>query len=241
MSFRPYRRLLSVLVLLASLAASDAIRAEEHCVPTASATVTPEPRTNINRISRHERLKKRFDQPADVVIIGDSIARRFKRGFFPQDFADKHVLNLGVGGDKTQNVLWRLDDLPLSNIHPKTVLLILGTNNLRDKDPPCDIYSGIMAVVHRMKTVWTGADVIVSEILPRGKNFAFRREDRLALNRLLSDGQAAGGYRFLAVDETAFTALNGSGAPDSYKPDLLHLEAAGYLRLSQYLQNKVFE
>jgi platelet-activating factor acetylhydrolase IB subunit beta/gamma len=241
MSFRPYSRMFRMLVILASLTGADAVRAEDLCTPTASVTVTPEPRTNINRIHRHERLKKRFDEPADIVIIGDSIARRFKPDFYPPNFADKRVLNLGVGGDKTQNVLWRLNDLPLSNINPKTVLVILGTNNLRDKDAPCDIYSGIMAVVQRMKKVWAGADIIVTEIFPRGKNFAFRRDDRLTLNRLLSDGQQEGGYRFLTVDEAAFTAPDGNGVPDSYKPDLLHLEAPGYFRLSQALHEKMAE
>lgn len=229
-------RIFRSALILTTLAAWDAPLAAEVCTTSSSATVTPAPRKEANRIARHDLLKSRFPNDADVVIIGDSIARRFAKAFYPPQFKGQRVLNLGVGGDRTQNVLWRLNDLPLSSISPKTVVVILGTNNIREKDAPCDIYTGISAVVTKMKTAWPKANIIVTQVLPRGREFLFRQADRAALNDLLASGQSAQGYRFLTINEQSFTARGPDGVPTSYKPDLLHLEAPGYKLLSAALE-----
>jgi platelet-activating factor acetylhydrolase IB subunit beta/gamma len=236
MKLKQFGRAFRSVFLLAALTSWDAPNAAEVCSPFSTVTVTPEPRKEANRIARHDLLKSRFPNSADVVIVGDSIARRFSKAFYPPQFSGQRVLNLGVGGDRTQNVLWRLNDLPLSRVSPKTVVVILGTNNLREKDAPCDIYTGISAVVAKTKIAWPKADVIVTQILPRGKDFAFRRADRIALNEMLASGQSSNGYRLLLVDEDSFTAESNDGFPTSYKPDLLHLAAPGYVHLSVAMQ-----
>ena len=54
------------------------------------------------------------------------------------------AINLGIGGDRTQNVLWRVENLYL----PSTVEFLVihcGTNNLCDSQPS-HIADGVLAV-----------------------------------------------------------------------------------------------
>lgn len=233
------KALLRSALVVVALIGPNATGAAEECQSTSYETTTPAARTNEQRVARHEKIKAKFPHAADFVFLGDSIARRFTKRFYPDELKTKRVLNLGVGGDKTQNVLWRLNDLPLKDIEPKAVFIILGTNNFRDMDSPCDIYIGIEAVVKKVKISWPRASIIVSQLLPRGKNFAFRLADRKELNRLIEAGQTHNGYKILKIDEKAFEKLDAEGNAVNVKPDMLHLTAPGYHlyadKLKEYL------
>ncbi len=74
----------------------------------------------------------------DLLLIGDSLAEGWDNSSLPA----LKLVNLGVGGDKVQNVLWRLDSADWSTMRPSTVLIMLGTNNLAD-DPPCAVVAGL--------------------------------------------------------------------------------------------------
>ena len=80
-----------------------------------------------------------------VVLIGASIINGLKRhkdvwSRFPS------TVNLGIGGDSTQNILWRLEnmDMPPS---VEYIYLHVGTNNLFRGDSPQDIMDGIMIIL----------------------------------------------------------------------------------------------
>jgi hypothetical protein len=45
------------------------------------------------------------------------------------------IFNAGVGGDKVQNVLWRLEQGLITDFHPKLVVLQIGTNNIEQDHP----------------------------------------------------------------------------------------------------------
>jgi hypothetical protein len=77
--------------------------------------------------------------PVDFLLIGDSLVEMWPQEAWTASFPDTTVLNLGVGGDTTQNVLWRLSKMPLTRIQPRRVALLIGTNNLSHKDKPCAI------------------------------------------------------------------------------------------------------
>ena len=45
-------------------------------------------------------------------------------------------MNLGIGGDRTQHVLWRLDNGNIDGIKPKLAVLMIGTNNSAARTRP---------------------------------------------------------------------------------------------------------
>ena len=182
-----------------------------------------------------ERLKAMPD--ADIVFVGDSITAHFSdNGRWDKlpGLAGRKALNLGVPGDQTENVLWRLDHMDLPGVKPRQAVLLIGTNNLRTEDAPCDILGGIGAIVQRLHAAWPQAQLVVLGILPRGARMEYALERRQAVNAGLSAGAEAGGYRF--VDTTGAFFCGGGNNCGYYQDDLLHLLPEGYERLWAVLQ-----
>lgn len=171
----------------------------------------------------------------DVLIIGDSIAE-FWKPHQSESFSSMLVTNMGLAGERTQELRWRLKELP-PKISPTRVILIVGTNNLAERRYDlCEVYGGIIAAAQDIKTLWPSARLFLIPLLPRGPNLRFRYDDRVSINAMLAETP---GISLAPVDENAMTCgwSNGCG---NYRPDLLHPTGDGYIVLRQALQNAGF-
>ena len=193
-------------------------------------------------ITRGRSKIMREPKDAEIILFGDSIVDGWVMEPLEEMVAPQRILNLGVGGDRTQQVIWRLNMMDMSQYNPRKVVLMIGTNNLGDREPACGIAEGIKVIVERIDTYWPNADIIVIETLPRGVNFSSYSETRLPtfdLLRTITDTPLT----LLNVDEAitcgidAFpeewfeTRRNEGRAPspcENYRDDLLHIEAPGY-------------
>jgi len=128
-------------------------------------TTTPAPPPDVNRWRRNiEKLQLAVPAEVDVVLIGDSLADAWDSKMW----LPVRVVNLGVAGDGTQHVLWRLASASLSELKTREVLIILGTNNLSAGDQPCAIISGLIKIIIRVHAIWPSAQIGFLEIPPRG-------------------------------------------------------------------------
>ena len=56
----------------------------------------------------------------DVLWVGDSLVQNLvNSSIWARSFCQMHSLNFGVGGDRTENVLWRLQNGELEGLAPK--------------------------------------------------------------------------------------------------------------------------
>ena len=99
----------------------------------------------------------------------------WKQNFFGWNAAD-----FGWGGDRTQNILWRLENGELDGVNPKVVVLLAGTNNVGDLSArggvqarADDVTRGLQAIVHVIQEKAPAATIIVMGIFPRNDNMAF--------------------------------------------------------------------
>lgn len=155
--------------------------------------------------ARHSEVLRIKDSiNPEIVLIGNSITHFW--GGEPQlkDINDKarkangpnswaalfgqyRVLNLGFGWDRTQNVLWRLDRGELDGLHPRTVVINIGSNNTsqtknaRMNTAP-EIVEGIRAVCGRVRSKIPGAKIILMAIFPREQNPSHPR--RILINEI---------------------------------------------------------
>ena len=147
-----------------------------------SATTTPTPRLNTQgKIERHADIHTQIDRgQADILFVGDSITQRWaQEGATPFDrhFGAFDTINLGIGGDATQSVLWRLQDYDLGNVSPEVIVLNVGTNNLchpsrglcTGSDSPQDTADGIEANVDYLRQALPNAQILLVGLLPRGE------------------------------------------------------------------------
>ena len=110
----------------------------------------------------HTRLIK-YRKPS-TIIIGDSIAKGLCRYMYVWDcYFGKHTVNLGTGGDKVEDVIWRIGNLDV-NKKVRYVVLIYGTNNI-NKNVPADIFKGIKYAIQLVKCKFYSCKVIVLGIL----------------------------------------------------------------------------
>ena len=96
-------------------------------------TVMPVPRDG-DWMKRHESFNERAKQgDVDLIFLGDSITQGWEgKGAVPiwdKYYGGRKAMNAGIGGDRTQHVLWRLDNGNIAGIKPKLAVIMIGTNN----------------------------------------------------------------------------------------------------------------
>jgi beta-glucosidase len=166
-----------------------------------------------------------------LVFIGDSITHGWEnagKAVWERLYQPHNALNLGYGGDRTENVLWRLQHGEVDGIDPKVAVLMFGTNNTghRHEDPALTV-AGIKRDIAELQTRLPRTKVLLLAIFPRDeKPDGKLRQINEKINAMLP--QLADGKRvfFLNINQ-AFLQADGTLSKD-IMPDLLHPNAKGY-------------
>jgi lysophospholipase L1-like esterase len=172
----------------------------------------PVPRTDPNSMTAHaELVEKAKKGRVDLYFVGDSIVRRWGALDYPEllanwkeNFHGWNAGNFGWGADRTQNILWRLENGELDGVDPKVVVVLAGTNNVGNlpggDDKVADITRGVRAIVDACRRRAPKATIILTGILPRNDNMAVMPEIRRINERLarLADGRT---IRYLDITE----------------------------------------
>lgn len=182
---------------------------------------------------RHnEKLAEAKQGEFDLVMIGDSITHNWEsQKDYAATFTGIRMLNLGFAGDRTQNVLWRIEHGALDGISPKLVTLMIGTNHAHDArkgytpDKTEDVFRGIKAIVAQVRKRLPEAKLIVFSVFPRGPETT--QERVTALNAFLPQLTDGKHVFHMDINET-FLGENGSYDPALYRRDQLHLDTKGY-------------
>jgi lysophospholipase L1-like esterase len=188
---------------------------------------------------RHETLV-RIDPAAKaraaLVFLGDSIIEGWDNQSFQEYFAPHHALRLGIGGDKTQQVLWRITHGELEGLHPRVVVLLIGTNNLgHDRAPPPRVAAGISKVVAMLRTRLPTTQLLVLGILPSGEHpSAPLRAQIAATNALVARLDDGASIRYLDVGRH-FLA-DDARIPRELMDDFLHPTPRGYRVLAKAVE-----
>jgi lysophospholipase L1-like esterase len=165
-------------------------------------------------------------QKAQFILIGDSITEGFDDVTWRQAYAGYGGLKLGIGGDKTQEVLFRIQDGELQGMNPKVAALFIGTNNL-GWFPADAIARGVQKIVAQLLERLPQSKVLIIGILPRDEAATSQKRAEVAeANALLQ--KLADKTRVFYVDiGKAF--LNADGSIDkSVMGDFLHPTQKGY-------------
>lgn len=216
--------MLSVLLFL-SLQANDAL--------------APVPRSDIGWKKRHYAMADRVRQgQVGIVFVGDSITHAFGgepdtgEGFngrgrptWEKYFAARRPINLGISGDRTQHVLWRLERYNLERLNPKAAIVMIGTNNMGSNNPE-QIAAGVAAVCNLLQAKMPKAKLLLLAIFPRDKGASPIRKKVNGTNALLEPWARTHGVVFLDIGK-AFLDANGD-IPADVMPDGLHPNDKGY-------------
>jgi len=114
--------------------------------------------------------------PIDVLLVGDSITQQWGsvlerkplNAAWQKHFGRYQTVNLGIGGDKTQNVLWRLDHGGVAGLRPRLVVLLIGNNTMfyTRQTGVAAAAQGITACVENLRAKFPDAELVVATIFP---------------------------------------------------------------------------
>lgn len=240
-----YEKLRYMLLLL--LFSSSIGYAQTH------SAVTPVPREGDFWMARHNEINQRIAMGnVDLLFVGDSITHWWEQrtgrdgnvvaggqAVWDQYYAPRNAANIGIAGDQTQHVLWRLENGNIDGIAPRVSVVMIGTNNSRANTAE-EIADGIVAVVDKLTKSLPETKVLLLAIFPRGEQPDERRE-KLAQASELAAARVADGERVHYMDiGDAFLAEDGS-LPASVMPDFLHPNEAGYRIWAEQIEAKLTE
>ena len=183
---------------------------------------------------RHEaKLAERAKMDkVDLLFIGDSITHGWEQAngkpVFDKYYKDRNTFNIGFSGDRTENVLWRLQHEEVDGISPKLAVVMIGTNNTGHRmDPADETALGVEQILSELKNRLPKTKVLLLAIFPRD-------ETATGKHRVLND-EINAKIKTFANDKDVFFLdigdkfLDDKGnLPKSIMPDLLHPNAEGY-------------
>jgi lysophospholipase L1-like esterase len=167
----------------------------------------------------------------DVAFLGDSITQGWEGGgkaLWDSQIAPLKAANFGFSGDRTEHVLWRLDNGELVDAKPKLIVMMIGTNNVgHGSSTPAQAVEGIQAIVNKLMEKSPMSKLLILSTFPRGAttndDMRMKVAQIVAGTRMMSNDKHVFvldlGPKFISKDGTIQTAI---------MPDLLHLSGAGY-------------
>ena len=191
-------------------------------------------------MTRHEAMNARVAKGnVDLILVGDSITHAWGgepntgenfagRGKDSYDyyFGDRNTVNLGISGDRTQHVLYRLENGNLKGIDPKVAVVMIGTNNMAVNDRQ-QIAEGVQAVCQSIHRQCPKTKVLLLAIFPRNSKGSELRTRVVSTNALLKTWAAEQSYVKYADIGSIFLQAN-QELKMNLLPDQLHPFAEGY-------------
>lgn len=191
---------------------------------------------NARFFELHASFLRRAAEPIGVLFLGDSITEGWTKvpEIWEKAWGGYQPANFGIGGDRTEHVIWRIEQGELDQIDPKVVVLMIGTNNTGDNSA-AEITAGNRKIVSMIQAALPQTKVLLLAVFPRGPRtlrdgspepWEMRMEKVRAINAdlaTLDDGKKVRfldlGPKFMSADGTIARAI---------MPDQLHLSPAGY-------------
>ncbi len=204
--------------------------------------VVPVPRDG-NWMKRHDSFNERVKKGnVDLLLIGDSITQGWEgagKVAWEKYYTPRNAVNLGIGGDRTQHVLWRLENGNVEGISPKAAVLMIGTNN-SGTNSSVQIAEGVAAIVKKLREKLPKTKILVLAIFPRGADVNDpKRKVNVGANlsiKKLADGEMV---HFLDIGDKF---LNEDGTlSKEVMPDLLHLNEKSYATWAAAIEPKLKE
>jgi lysophospholipase L1-like esterase len=170
----------------------------------------------------------------ECLLMGDSITDWWGRAgleVYQANFGPLDCANFGIAGDRTQGVLWRMENGELEGYSPKLMMLMIGTNNLSGRrstpNTPAEIAMGIAVIVTKFRTTFPDAKVLLLGVFPRGAEPGNEyREPIRQINELIAELDDGEYVRFMDIGDR-FLERDGSISTD-IMADGLHPTTRGY-------------
>ena len=197
-------------------------------------------------VASHEKfLAVAKEGKAQVVFLGDSITAGWAGGgkeVWAKAFSQWNPANFGIGGDRTQHVLWRIENGELEGIKTKAAVIMIGTNNTGG-DSAEAIAKGVTKIVNTVRTKLPTTQILLLAIFPRGDKpdgkLGAGYDKIKEINSLIGKLDDKKSIHYLDIGDKF---IQGKAALSAdIMPDFLHLSPAGYQIWADAITGKLNE
>lgn len=196
-------------------------------------------------LSRHESfLQRTHEGPVNLLFIGDSITEGWAGKapvLWQEQYGAHRPANFGIGGDRVEHVLWRLDNGELDGIAPKVIVLLIGTNNSASQSGT-QIAASVRKIVELIARKQPQSKILLLGIFPRGprKDASGRMDDAVQRMHTIREANTGltrldDGQRIRYLDISPRFVRDGQ-IPPELMPDQLHPSLAGYRVWAEAMQ-----
>ena len=214
---------------------------------SANSAIIPEPRS-ASWVTRHEGLvQEAKSEQIDLLFMGDSITDFWRRSgprygtnIWSKYYAPLHAADFGISGDRTEHVIWRIDHGELDGLHPKVVVLMIGTNNSRTNSPE-KIAEGIKVIIGKIQEKCPTSKILLLGVFPRNtvKDTPAQIEAPAKINDIISKFADGKQIVYLNIND-AFLGPDGK-VPADIMPDFLHPNEHGYQLWADAMNPTLFQ
>lgn len=179
-----------------------------------------------------------------LLFLGDSITHGWdNNATWRRYYAPRGAAHFGIGGDRTQHLLWRVENGELAGMNPKVIVVLIGTNNV-GSDPPGQIAAGIRRVVEAIRKACPSSRVLLVGVLPRGR-YGTASSPRAPLDPRPAEINAGlqgidDGKQVRYLDIGASFLKDGEPSK-ALMPDFLHLSGDGYRAWAEAMEPTLAE
>lgn len=209
---------------------------------TTNTAAIPVPMAKPGWMERHESMNAKAQQGnIDLIYIGDSIVQRYEgvgKPVWDHYYAPRKALNLGISGDRTQHVIWRLDHGNLDGISPKLAIVMIGQNN-GGHNTAAEIAEGVTEVVKRIRSRLPSTKILLLGIFQRREKPTPERAVLAEANETISKLADASTIYYLDIN-SVFVQPDGT-ISSSLMPDFEHPSELGFRRWAEAIEAKVAE
>jgi beta-glucosidase len=193
---------------------------------------------------RHHRILNRIAKgDVDMIFVGDSITYNFDHAgkeMWDKYYAPRNAVNMGINGDRTQHVLWRLRHGAIDGIDPKLAVLMIGSNNSHNNDNTAEeIADGIKAICAEMRTKMPKTKILILAIFPLEEKPSTTREKSDKASLLASQIADNDMIHYLNINQK-FLTPDGVLSKD-IMPDFCHPNEKGYKIWAEAIEPKIAE
>jgi lysophospholipase L1-like esterase len=185
---------------------------------------------------RKEHFESLPDTEGEIIFLGNSITDNAE---WWELFENSHVKNRGIGGDDTDGVLERLDEVTSSR--PDKIFLMIGTNDLAYLKGVDQVLANYVKILDRIEKETPSTTIYIQSVLPTDDALHTLRKnsDIRRINMALKEMAGERGHTYVDL-YTPFADKEGKLNPD-YSIDGLHVNGAGYLLWKKLIENYVHE
>lgn len=171
--------------------------------------------------------------PAEVILMGDSLLAGWSDDELRRVLGDRFV-NFSAGGDRTDNLLWRIHNIVPDEAGFQKVIVLIGTNDLSARRPACEIVAGAFEIVRQVLARSPKAHVYLLTLLPRGQRLTSFEQPIAQINASFRQYQSD---RVTILDVHALFKQACPGQEcHLLRKDNLHITGEGYAVLGDYLK-----